>query len=328
MNCFLVLMSRLVLALIIVAVTPCGAEAQANDQLLSPLAGLASSKSLLEGKALRLKTCGPRLTTARLQKSIALYENAQTNINSRIEAWLFVLRSTRKPSIETVVELEQLKSAFGKVEAFVHSADSALLSTACVRRMAWKEVGAALLAIGPIAVEALGRLLTTEDELFKGELIRHLTGLRVRPWESLADGVAFRVEHLNVAHKVGLSPHQQLELLQLPSGRLKALDQSTVLVSRLTVPADMEVDDDMQLLVPLHLQSAFLAVAASTYLARMDVDEGAAARRTVGNKGDASRLFGTDSKSRTTTSNRVLSPHSREPKLEKAVETRDRRRSD
>lgn len=121
------------------------------------------------------------------------YEDGRTLFNARINAWIFALKERRSFRFDQDAEVAHLGQAMNKIATFSAAADKILMSAACLRKVYWKDIAVAAIAIVPALVDAISRFSSpqSEDEKERAALVKTLEQHLIAEWAQISPYIAY-----------------------------------------------------------------------------------------------------------------------------------------
>lgn len=165
------------------AIFACHAEAAA-PKVPELLETLSIAKGEAVGRAARIKSCQHLRDKKIIAELVLKYDDARNLYNSRLDGWIFSLKTKQALPADIAAETERLNSAFKKVREFTSSADAAMVGVGCPRRVAWQVPLVIALAVLAVSKAYDYFKEKSSDDNMRAELLRELEFLKIPAWES------------------------------------------------------------------------------------------------------------------------------------------------
>lgn len=166
------------------------------DKIAPLIATLSSAKANAEGRAVRVRNC-IGLKNTKTATAISLrYDSARNQFNAELNSWIFSLKERKAFSLDRDADTKQFESAINAINGFTLEADKAISSSACMKKVIWKEVAVAIIGISPALLELYRSNVAAAglEEKEREALIKALEEQRIAAWDVILGVVAFNLE--------------------------------------------------------------------------------------------------------------------------------------
>lgn len=159
---------------------------QASAQVDELISSLSNAKAQLEGRASRVQSCN-RLRSGPIVEDLrSKFDDARNSHNSRIDGWLYILKTQTSKVVEETLETNKLNEARQRANTFLAAADQVLKKGSCGTKVLFFKEGVLLaLNLGaPYVIDGLVSLLKDagRDAESRANLIKILQQQRIDEW--------------------------------------------------------------------------------------------------------------------------------------------------